>query len=88
MTTTTDQVTADDITSARAFYANFHGDCDTMNEANLTSALGNALGACDVLADALRAMLYIFDRELPESSIGKRICNEARAAISLVGEAK
>ena len=35
----------------------------------------------DGLLKAMRFMLYIFDRELPEGTIGRQACDEAIAAM-------
>ena len=35
----------------------------------------------DRMREALRSMLYIFDRKLPNGSIGGHCCNDARAAL-------
>ena len=36
----------------------------------------------DALLEALESMLNIFDRDLPNPSIGRRVCDEAHAAIA------
>ena len=36
------------------------------------------------MRDALKHMLHIFDRELPPRSIGRNVCDEARAALSAI----
>ena len=33
------------------------------------------------LREALEVMLHIFDRDLPEKSIGRKYCDEAKAAL-------
>lgn len=42
---------------------------------------GCLIAAAPELLEALKAMLNIFDRGLPENSIGERNCNQAKAAI-------
>ena len=40
----------------------------------------------EALAEALRDMLYIFDRNLPDGSIGRNTCDKAREALAEYGK--
>lgn len=83
MRTKLKRVTSDDIESAEAFYANFRERCGTMNEANLTTALGNALAAIKLLAPVVESAVrwrtvydapsrYELERAIDEYMKGQR----------------
>lgn len=54
-----------------------HAAIDLMNTEPLAAAQ-----ATPQIVEALKAMLYIFDRGLDEGTIGRRTCDEAKQALA------
>jgi hypothetical protein len=50
--------------------------------AAIRSDLAQAQRERDRARASLRTMLYIFDRELPDGTIGRQTCDEARSALN------
>jgi hypothetical protein len=55
--------------------------CDIGGNSSAFHANARLIAAAPDLLEALRGMIYIFDRELPDASIGKMFADAARAAI-------
>ena len=53
---------------------------------NQNTATQSDKDKAETLAEALRDMLYIFDRDLPDGSIGRNTCDKAREALAEYGK--